>query len=93
MTYSALTGEGVAELWAQVLLHRERLTQSGELAARRREQQVKWMWSDARGPRVLARLKSDAALRAKLPQIEAAVADGRLSATLAVDEIATALDL
>ena len=44
-TYSALTGDGVAELWAQVLLHRERMTASGELAARRREQQVRWMWS------------------------------------------------
>src|SRR5689334_9737565 len=31
LTYSALTGNGIAELWEQVLLHRERMTQSGEL--------------------------------------------------------------
>jgi LAO/AO transport system kinase len=91
-TYSALTGDGVAELWAQVLLHRERMTASGELAARRREQQVRWMWSMLE-ERVLGRLKSDASLRARLPQIEAAVADGRLAATLAVDEIAAMLDI
>ena len=29
MTYSALTGNGIAELWAQVLAHRERMTQLG----------------------------------------------------------------
>jgi len=90
VTYSALTGNGIAELWAQVLAHRERLTQSGELAARRREQQVKWMWSMLED-RVFSRLKSDSALRAKLPRIEAAVAEGKLSATLAVEQIAAAL--
>src|SRR3989440_7005511 len=44
VTYSALTGDGVAALWRHVLEHRERMTVSGELAARRRDQQVKWMW-------------------------------------------------
>ena len=92
VTYSALTGQGAAELWAQVLAHRERLMKSGELAARRREQQVKWLWTMLED-RVFARLKSDAGLRAKLPQLEAAVAEGRLSPTLAVEEIAGALGL
>ena len=92
VTYSALRETGIAELWAQVIAHRERMTSSGELAARRREQQVKWMWSMLE-ERLLARLKSDAALRAKLPQIEAAVADGRLAATLAVEQIAAALGM
>ena len=92
VTYSALTGDGVAELWKQIELHRERMTQSGELAARRREQQVKWLWSMLED-RVHSRLKSDPRLRAKLPQIEAAVAAGTLSATLAVEDIAAALGL
>jgi LAO/AO transport system kinase len=90
VTYSALTGNGIAELWDQVLAHRDRLTQSGELAARRREQQVKWMWSMLE-ERMFARLRSDAGLRARLPQIEAAVAAGTLSPMLAVEEIAGAL--
>jgi LAO/AO transport system kinase len=92
VTYSALTGDGVAELWAQVMLHRDRLGGNGEIAERRRQQQVKWLWSMLED-RVFARLKSDARLRAKLPQLEAAVADGRLSAALAVEEIAAALGL
>ena len=41
--------------------------------------------------RVFARLKSDPILKAKLPRIEAAVAAGRMSAALAVEEIAVAL--
>jgi len=92
MTCSALTGGGIAELWAQVLAHRQRMLNSGEHVTLRREQQVKWMWSMLE-QRVFARLRSDAALRAKLPRIEAAVADGRLAAMLAVEEIAAALGL
>jgi LAO/AO transport system kinase len=87
ITYSALTGDGVAELWAQILTHRGRMEKTGERAARRREQQVKWMWSML-NDRVLGRLKTDAALRARLPAIETAVAEGRLSAALAVAQIA-----
>jgi LAO/AO transport system kinase len=92
VTYSALTGAGIEALWSQILSHRERMTQSGELAARRREQQVKWMWSMLED-RLFARLRTDAAVRARLPQIEAAVADGRLSPMLAVEEVASAIGL
>ncbi len=42
---SAVTGEGVAEMWQMVLEHREALTVSGELEARRRSQARAWMWS------------------------------------------------
>jgi LAO/AO transport system kinase len=92
ITYSALTGDGVAELWAHILAHRERMDKTGEHAARRREQQVKWMWSML-NDRVLGRLKADAALRARLPAIEAAVAEGRLSAALAVAQVAEMMGL
>jgi len=92
LTYSALTGNGIAELWAQVLLHRKRMTSSGEQAQRRREQQVKWMWSMLE-ERLSSRLKSDANVRARLPAIEAAVAEGRLAATLAVEQIAAMLEI
>jgi len=92
LTCSALTGDGIAELWEQVLAHRERLTKSDEFAARRREQQVKWMWSLIE-QRLFGKFRSDPRLRARLPQLEAAVAEGRLSPMLAVEEMAAALDL
>jgi LAO/AO transport system kinase len=91
VTYSALSGAGIAELWDSILDHHQRMTNSGELDARRREQQVKWMWAMLE-ERVFARLKSNPALRAKLPRIEAAVAAGRMSPAIAVEEIASLLD-
>jgi LAO/AO transport system kinase len=89
-TYSALTGQGIAELWGEVLSHREKMTASGELAERRREQQVKWMWTMLE-ERLTARLRNDPAVRAKVKQAETAVAAGKLAPTLAVEEIATML--
>jgi len=91
ITYSALTGSGIDELWRHVTEHRAKMTASGELAARRREQQVKWMWS-LLDERLTARLRGDPAVRAKLRQAEAAVADGRLAPTLAVEEIAALIE-
>jgi LAO/AO transport system kinase len=90
VTYSALSGNGVAQLWATVIEHRERMSASGELSARRRAQQVKWMWAMLE-ERVQARLKSDAGVRAKLPKLEAAVAEGKMSPAVAVEEIAALL--
>src|SRR5437762_1419482 len=89
-TYSALTGDGVAQLWEKVLAHRQQLSASGEFAARRREQQVKWMWAMLED-RFHLRLKTDAKLKSRLPAIERSVAEGTLSPALAVDEIAATL--
>jgi LAO/AO transport system kinase len=87
VTYSALTGTGIAELWQKVLDHRTAMNASGEFAARRREQQVKWMWSMLEG-RMMARLRADAAIRAKVKKTEAEVADGRMTPSVAAEHIA-----
>jgi len=92
VTFSGLTGDGIAELWEKISEHLERMSAAGALAARRREQQVKWMWAMLE-ERVTARLKSDPALRARLPKLEAAVAAGRTSPAIAVDELAKSLGL
>ena len=90
ITYSALTGKGIGDLWQQVIEHKQKMTTSGELAARRREQQVKWMWAMLE-ERLTAQLRGDASVRAKLRQAEAQVAAGKLAPTLAVEEIASLL--
>jgi LAO/AO transport system kinase len=92
MTYSGLTGDNVDKLWATILDHRRKLTETGEIAARRREQQVKWMWAMF-DEGLRERIRTDRALGARLPQIEAAVAAGTLSPAVAVNEIAQALGL
>ncbi len=89
---SALTGTGIAELWEHVTDHHRRLAESGAFAARRREQQVKWMWALVE-ERLRGRLAADPALRTRVPQLEAAVAVGALSPALAADEIIATLGL
>jgi LAO/AO transport system kinase len=90
VTFSALSGDGIGELWSQVLANKKLMTASGELAARRREQQVKWMWSMLE-ERLTARLRSDPSVRGKVKAAETAVAAGKLAPTLAVEEIAALL--
>jgi LAO/AO transport system kinase len=86
VTYSALTGEGVAALWTQVLDHRDKLTAAGELALRRAEQQVKWMWAMLE-ERLFAPLRSDRAIKTALASIESEVAAGKLAPAAAVDKV------
>jgi LAO/AO transport system kinase len=90
VTYSALTGTGIAELWQTILDHRTAMTASGEFANRRREQQVKWMWSMLE-QRMMERLRADAAVRTKVKRIEAEVAEGRIAPALAADRLAEML--
>jgi LAO/AO transport system kinase len=91
VTYSALTGGGIADLWQKVLDHRKAMQASGEFVARRREQQVKWMWSMLE-ERWRSRLRADAAIRAKVREMERAVADGRIAPGVAAEEIARATE-
>src|SRR6201993_1003261 len=86
-TYSALTGAGLGRLWQKILDHRTAMNASGEFAERRREQQVKWMWSMLE-QRIMARLRSEPAIRAKVKKTEAEVADGRISPAVAAEQIA-----
>jgi LAO/AO transport system kinase len=45
LTASALTGEGISEIWDTILEHRRQAEASGELQSRRRSQARAWMWS------------------------------------------------
>jgi len=92
ITYSALAGDGISLLWDKVVEHKTKLTKTGEIAAWRREQQVKWMWALLED-RLRGRLATDPNLKARLPQLERAVADGTLSPALAVDDIVATLGL
>jgi LAO/AO transport system kinase len=90
LTYSGLTGVGLPELWQKILDHRTAMNASGDFAARRSQQQVKWMWAMLED-RMKARLRSDPAIRAKVKQLEARVADGRVTPALAAEQIADML--
>jgi LAO/AO transport system kinase len=90
VTYSALTGAGIAELWQKILDHRSAMNAAGEFAARRRQQQVKWMWSMLE-QRVMSRLRADPSIRAKVKKTEAEVAEGHIAPAVAAERIAEML--
>jgi LAO/AO transport system kinase len=91
MTMSALTGDGLQELWDTVLKHREVLTAAGEFDARRRAQQVDWTWSMVRDT-VIDRVLTHPSVRAMRPEIERQVRDGEVTPALAAQWILDATE-
>ncbi len=89
-TYSALTGQGIDIVWQKILDHRTAMMASGEFEARRRQQQVNWMWSMLE-QRMMAQLRADPAIRAKVKKTEAEVANGRLAPAVGAERIAAML--
>jgi LAO/AO transport system kinase len=91
LTMSALEGIGLSELWDTVLKHRDVLTEAGEFDARRRRQQVEWMWSMVRDA-VLDRVLSNPTVRKVRDEVERQVRDGELPPALAAQQILEAAD-
>ncbi|MCB8820126.1 methylmalonyl Co-A mutase-associated GTPase MeaB [Microvirga rosea] len=92
LTVSGLTGQGLDDLWTKVIEHRKRLEATGELSAKRRAQDAKWMWALVH-ERLYDRLHHDPALRRRVPEIEKHIASGQLSPTAGADEIVGLLGL
>ena len=86
LTMSALTGEGLSQLWETVLAHRDVLTEAGEFDKRRRTQQVNWTWSMVRDT-VLDRVLSHPEVKRIRGEVERQVRDGELTAALAAQQI------
>ncbi len=89
LTMSALTGEGLDALWCTIRQHRERLDAAGELAAKRRGQQVRWMWSTLQD-RLLDALRAHPGVRDLLPALEAEVVEGRTPPGAAAERLLAA---
>ncbi|WP_407522441.1 methylmalonyl Co-A mutase-associated GTPase MeaB [Methylobacterium oryzisoli] len=92
VTVSGLANQGLDALWAAILDHRAKLTATGELASRRRAQDVKWMWAMVH-ERLHQRLVGTAAVRARTAEAERAVAAGERSAAAGADLIAELIGL
>jgi LAO/AO transport system kinase len=86
LTCSGLTGAGLDTVWEQVRRHHRTLAESGELAEKRRRQQVDWTWTMVRDT-LLTRLQEHPGVRALAPDLEREVADGTLTPTLAAERI------
>ena len=85
LTCSALQGAGVPELWLAIASAHDRLLATG-LAELRAAQSVAWMWSEVTDT-LLDRLRAHAHVRGLVPELEAAVARGDTSATVAAHRL------
>jgi len=92
LTYSALTGDGIAEVWGQVVHHRQKCEAAGAFAATRQAQQVRWMWT-LLNERLAEKVACDPGVKARLPTLEKEVAAGTLAPALAAAEIARLIGL
>jgi LAO/AO transport system kinase len=88
-TCSALTGDGLPEIWEQIGEHRVALGATGEFDAKRREQRVRWMWSTIRD-RLMLGLDDRPAVRDILPDLESAVAEDRMTPGYAAERVLAA---
>lgn len=83
---SSTTGEGIPEVWTAVAVAHAALVASGGLARMRADQAVAWMWSELRGA-LEQRLRRDPAVAASLPGLEAEVAAGATSPSVAATRL------
>ena len=92
MTVSGMHDTGLDDLWATVMEHHDTLTAAGALDAKRRDQQVRWMWTllDDRLQQIVRRHPE---LSETLEVLTEDVRAGRLTATSAVNRIIAALGL
>ncbi len=90
LTCSALTGDGVTELWATVGRHRAFLGPEG-LAAKRSAQQWELTWALVRDE-LDQRLRRSAAVSEAAEAVRGDVLTGRIPAAAAADAILTAYD-
>jgi LAO/AO transport system kinase len=82
LTCAGLTGQGLDRVWAAVVEHQDGMRASGALEARRREQQVRWVWQLVRDE-LEHRLREHPAVRAATPELEREVLAGELTPALA----------
>lgn len=83
---SARTGQGVAVFWETVSRLRTAREASGELAARRREQDQAWMWERIEAG-LRQRFRADPRVREALPGLSEAVRAGRLPPSVAARQL------
>ena len=91
LTCSAATGDGLADVWAQVTRHRTSMESSGSFAARRADQQVSWMWSSVEEA-VLRTFRRQPAVREQSAAIEAELRAGTITPGIAARRLLATSD-
>jgi LAO/AO transport system kinase len=92
LTCSAMDGTGLDEVWSALLERRLGLVESGVLAARRREQRVRWMWALVE-QRVRSALETHEGVHGLLAETTRSVAEGSTPPSVAAERLLRAVGL
>ena len=82
LTLSALQKQGIADFWNAVMDYRRTLTDSGELAAKRRHQAMAWMW-ELIDSALRSRFRNHPQVKQELPALARAVEEGSTTPSIA----------
>jgi len=85
-TCSALTMDGIHEIWKAILNHRKKLEASGELGEKRRKQDLDWMWALVEEG-LRDRFYKNVDVSEALPEIIKAVESGKTAPTAAAHRL------
>ncbi|MBT6095729.1 MAG: methylmalonyl Co-A mutase-associated GTPase MeaB [Rhodospirillaceae bacterium] len=78
MKCSAMSGEGIADVWSSVEEFRTVAKASGIITRRRAEQAAAWMWDEITET-LIAELKHDQRVQSEIERLESEVRDGTIS--------------
>ncbi|MBI5915237.1 MAG: methylmalonyl Co-A mutase-associated GTPase MeaB [Bacteroidetes bacterium] len=86
VTCSALTGDGIAEIWKLLVDYQRLTTESGWFSQHRREQMKRWLHEQLEAE-LRHRFFQKKGIREKLADMELAVASGEISVSKALSEL------
>jgi LAO/AO transport system kinase len=86
MACSSVNNQGVTEVWTEVDRFKATISEDGRLQQQRAQQAKAWMWSEM-AESLVVDLKSDPSIKRMIPDLESAVLDGTLPATVAAQRM------
>ncbi len=92
VTISSVENRGLDGLWQKIQLHRKTAEAAGAWLARRRAQDIRWMWAMVED-RVMTNLKSDPKVKDAVADLERALAAGATTPGLAAERILRAFGI
>ena len=90
-TCSAISGDGLADIWKDIENHRELLKISGEFDQKRKQQRVRWMWSMIQD-RLLLEIKKNESLQNIARALEVQVMEDQITPGLAASKVVAAIN-
>ena len=91
LSCSAYTGDGLSTIWETILDYKKLLKDAGEWQAKRKKQQVEWMWAIVKN-RIMSKIETNQNVQRLAPQLELRVSEAKVTPALAATEILTAID-